>query len=809
MQTVRNRQTNIFSAHNILRISAIFVALFVLDGASVIINAQEYAKEFAGRVRDINGGVVVGANVEIKSQDVQFKRVATTNEQGEFTFEKLPKGVYQITVSVNNFNEQVQIINIGATRNFECVLQPQSIAAYVSVISNYLAGTPESLARTAGSIETINKETLENARVFNFSEALRKVSGVNIRDEEGFGLRPNIGIRGTNPTRSTKILLLEDGIPLAYAPYGDNASYYHPPIERFESVEVLKGAGQIEYGPVTVAGVVNYITSNPSEKPNFSLKLIGGNRDYFNGSAGFSGTFGRTGVLLNYTRKQGAGARENIRSGLNDFSSKIVQTFDDKNVLTFKYSHYNEDSRLTYTGLTEAEFAANPRGNQFRNDSFNLFREGLSLSHTIAFTPKASLTTNAYTSYFSRDWWRQSSNSNERPNRLGSDPDCRGLQDLDTTCGNQGRLRDYRIYGVEPRFNLHFSLGNIRSDLNVGFRAHYENQDRRQRNGDLPNSRDGVLVESNIRQNSAYSGFVQNRFIWKNFSLTPGIRIENIKFKRTNRLNNTNGKPTLTQVIPGIGATLNLFKNTTFFAGAHRGFAPPATSDIITNNGGVVDLQPELSWNYEIGVRTRPINGLSLESTFFRTDYENQVVPASLAGGIGAILTNGGQTLHQGFELSAQIDSTNLFKTSYNVYFRTAYTFLESAEFRGVRFSQIPGFTNVSVAENRLPYAPKNLLTSSIGYAYRNFDAFIESNYIGKQFSDDLNTVNPSVNGQRGAIQAQTYWNATANYRVEKWKTVLFVTAKNIFDRTFVVDRSRGILTSSPRLLQTGVKISF
>ncbi len=92
--------------------------------------------------------------------------------------------------------------------------------------------------------------------MFNFSEALRKVSGVNVRDEEGFGLRPNIGIRGTNPTRSTKILLLEDGVPLAYAPYGDNASYYHPPVERFESIEILKGAGQIEYGPVTVAGAL-------------------------------------------------------------------------------------------------------------------------------------------------------------------------------------------------------------------------------------------------------------------------------------------------------------------------------------------------------------------------------------------------------------------------------------------------------------------------------------------------------------------------------------------------------------------------
>ncbi len=150
----------------------------------------------------------------------------------------------------------------------------------------------------------------------------------------------------------------------------------------------------------------------------------------------------------------------------------------------------------------------------------------------MVFTPKASLTTNAYTSYFSRDWWRQSSNSNERPNRLGSDADCRGLQDLDTTCGIQGRLRDYRIYGIEPRFNLQFDLGNVRNDLIVGFRAHYENQDRRQKNGDLPTSRDGVLVESNVRRNLAMSGFVQNRFVWKDFSFTPGVSEKFFHIKR-------------------------------------------------------------------------------------------------------------------------------------------------------------------------------------------------------------------------------------------------------------------------------------
>ncbi len=102
-----------------------------------------------------------------------------------------------------------------------------------------IIGTPEALERIPGSGAILDKQTLETSRVFTTNEALRKLPGINVRDEEGFGLRPNIGIRGLNPTRSTKITLLEDGVPLSYAPYGDNASYYHPPIERYQRIEVM------------------------------------------------------------------------------------------------------------------------------------------------------------------------------------------------------------------------------------------------------------------------------------------------------------------------------------------------------------------------------------------------------------------------------------------------------------------------------------------------------------------------------------------------------------------------------------------
>lgn len=789
--------------------SRIFLWAIIITGIfNINIDAQtNESRGLSGKVLDQTGAVVVGAEVTAKLEQINYQRNLQTDGNGQFAFLNLPAGNYQITVSAKGFGRETKTAPSGTT--VEIILVPENVAEVVSITSNYLAGTSEALEQTPGSLQIIDRATLENARVFDFSEALRKVSGVNVRDEEGFGLRPNIGIRGTNPTRTTKVLLLEDGIPLSYAPYGDNASYYHPPVERFDSIEVLKGSGQIGYGPVTVAGVINYLTPNPPEKPTFSLKLIGGNRDFFNGNANFGTTFGKTGFFVNFNRKQGEGARENVRSGLNDLSAKVVQRLDDRNILTFKYSHFNEDSRLTYSGLTEAEFAANPRGNPFRNDSTNFFREGFSAMHTAVLSTKSSLTTKAYTSYFSRDWWRQSSNSAQRPNRLSVDPDCRSMADLYTNCGIEGRLRDYRVYGIEPRFDWQFNTGRVRNDFSLGFRYHYENQDRRQLNGDLPNSRDGVLAESNIRRNTAVSGFLQNRFIFGNLAITPGVRVEKINFKRINRLNGASGETDLTQVIPGIGVAYNIKEKTTVFAGVHRGFAPPRTEDIISNSGGVVELDAELSWNYEVGLRSRIINGINLEATFFRNDYENQIVPASVAGGTGAVFTNGGRTLHQGIEFAGHFDSANVFNTSYNIYFRNSYTFLGTAEFRGIRNSSIGGFTNVSVSGNRLPYAPKSLLNTVVGVAYKNFDGFLENNYLGRQYSDDLNRINPPANGQGGLIPSQTYFNATANYKVEKWKTTFFVTAKNIFDRTFIVDRSRGILPSSPRLLQAGLKLNL
>lgn len=786
-------------------VTAPFLGLAVAAGLLQAAPEALHGARLTGRVLDPSGAAVPRAAVKLTLRATGGEWSQASDAQGTFGFENLGAGEYWLRVAAPGFADRNRSVLLRPGEHAELViwLEPATLRQEVFVYGNRVAAAVQEIP---GSLEILDPATLTQSRPFNVDEALRRVPGVFVRpNEEGFGLRPHIGIRGLNPTRSSKVLLLEDGIPLTYAPYGDNASYYHPPIDRFESIEVVKGAGQILYGPATIGGVINYLTPSIPDRPAGELLLTGGNRDFLNGHLRYGRTWGRTGFLADLTRKQGEGGRDNTRVGYSDFNVKTSTAWDANRLMTLKFNYYRERSQVTYSGLTEDEFRANPRQNPFLYDRFAPDRIGASLSYAQSLTPRLAFTANLYGSHFNRDWWRQSSSSSQRPNRRG-DPGCAGMADLLLSCGNEGRLRGYYSWGIDPRFRFSHRFLGLANEADFGARAHFEDQDRQQKNGPLPWSRDGRLVEDNKRRTQAYSAFWQSRLSRGRFGFTPGLRLEHVRYYRNNRLNGAVGRTELTELIPGLGMSFTQGE-LTLFAGVHRGFAPPRAEDVISNAGGTVDLDPELSWNYELGARWRPARRFSLEATAFRMDYENQIIPASVAGGIGATLTSAGRTLHEGLEWSGRWEMPRWLGARHGFSLRTAYTWLPVARFAGTRYSSVPGFAKVSVQGNRLPYAPRHLFSGSLVYTHAGgMNLLLEGAAVSRQFGDDLNTVEPTPDGQRGLLPGHVFWNVTLNCPLEGRRTTLFLTVKNVFDRLVIVDRTRGILPSAPRLVQFGLR---
>lgn len=719
------------------------------------------------------------------------------------------------------------------------VVDLPSVQEVIKLPTIEVIGSEQELKEIPGSGFIIPQETLYKNHVFTTSEALRKVPGVNVRDEEGFGLRPNIGIRGQNPSRSTKTLLLEDGLPLSYAPYGDNASYYHPPVDRFERIEVLKGAGQILFGPQTSSGIINYITPTPPVKPQGFLGFTGGSRDYYNVHANYGGTWNRVGGLLDYIHRQSDGSRDNTHFDVNDVNLKGLFDINERNALILRGNYYGEDSQVGYTGISEAELRNfGIRYNPFKNDEFDADRWGTSATHELYLNDDLTLTTSFYWTHFSRDWWRQSSRTTDTQcdatlvnGRTFSEARQAGLAvDLDACNSVQGRLRDYYTWGVEPRLHAAYSFFGIPSELDLGFRAHYEEQVRVQENGASPTARGGTRTEDNERFADAYAGFIQNRFILGQWTVTPGVRVESVDFERRNLLpgSEAQGESDVTEPLPAFGITYNPVDAATVFFGFHRGFTPPRVEDTISNQGNSVDVEPEKSWNYELGVRTRPWTGVQVDATLFRNDFSSNTVVGSVAGGDLPLAQ--GEALYQGTELFGRLDMGELLSSPHNFYAQIAWTWLGDADqespfvcplingavststnAQGVPFCDPVTRELLGSGDGkRVPYAPEHLITATVGYSHPiGFDINLETVFVDSQFSDFPNSVSPDPSGMTGEIEDYTIVNLATTYRVKPLNMDVFAAVKNLFDNEYIADRTRGIVPGTPQLVQAGLRIYF
>ncbi len=685
--------------------------------------------------------------------------------------------------------------------------------------------------RFAGAVNLVTASELRATRPLSGNEALKLVPGVHVQEEEGMGFRANIGIRGLDPDRSRTLLVLEDGVPVALAPYGEPEMYYTPPIDRMERVELVKGSGSILFGPQTVGGVLNYVTADPPVQPSGRMELIGGSGSFGMGKLSYGGTWDGTGFIIGALRRQASDLR-GLRFEQTDVTGKFSLELGPADAVGVKLGVYDESSNSTYVGLTDSLFRADPTLYPGQDDELRIRRYSASLAHERNFRPGRALRTVAYAYQTSRNWSRQDYSYSPSGNAI----------EFRNSTGN--RDRSFEVAGLEPRLRLEHDWGEFEG----GVRAHYELANDRHVNGSTATARTGVVRDDETRTGYALAAFGQQRFdLTDRWRVTPGLRFEYFSYSRhivrtrvrrevVDGEGNVTGttrviedvdlrsRDDLVAVIPGIGVSWLASGGVTLFAGAHRGFSPPRIKDALVYSDPVMppDQQPgdpvsleldaEKSWNLELGGRTRPLPGVSLDAALFYLDFSNQIVEPSLSAGTvsEARLANQGATRHRGFEAALGVDWGMLARSGASFRTDLRYTYAD-AEFSRDRFVRNAAGDTVNVEGNRLPYAPRH--TVALGATLTLPDELtikVDGSRVGEQYADNFETREGMPNGRNGVIPAYTVVNASGTYRIPHTRFTAIASVKNLLDSTYMASRRpEGIKPGVPRLVQVGVEWEF
>ena len=674
-------------------------------------------------------------------------------------------------------------------------------------------------------------------------ELLEFIPGINGYADDGFGnSRLSIGIRGLNPRRSARVLILEDGVPIQPAVYIYPNAYYNPPSDRIDAVEVIKGSAALRFGPQTMGGVINYTTRKPDGTRDLTNQVTVGNNGYYSAFSEWRG-LGNENIASDFQLlyKHGDGFRDNNTFDQVNGTVKTLFRLNQKKTLYLKANGNFENSNATYTGLTEYSFRTDPNFNPKSDDNFKILRTSLDLIYTNKISTNLISNTTVYTSVFDRRWWRENDVFVRASAFLKGDltpvPHYQtgDLVRIGGGAGNFGILRTFYVGGVEQNYIFKHSLAGSQGHAEMGARVHWERFIDDRKIGDTPDARDGVYYtgnpddpedpvnivgQSHHYETTALALYLKEQREWDRLTVTPGVRFEVFKQERVDRLYGAILADKVSAVLlPGIGANYQL-GHFNLFGGIHRGYTAPSSGALkITQFGenvevGGLDLEAEKSWNMEVGFRSwRP--GLTLEVAGFLVKISDIV-----AVGRGTAFRNLGKADTYGLETALGFGVSRLVPLLPDV--NLSYTYLQTEIKSGiVKSATIAGNVDVNIAGNELPYAPRHTLT--VGLAKQIGDSLrmrADMRFVDEVFTDFENLKRTYNRGDTGPIPSYTIVSASVDYKVfNQWK--VFVTGKNLFDKVYIGSRlhsnagqpeaslSSGILIGPRRQILAGIKHEF
>jgi Fe(3+) dicitrate transport protein len=718
-------------------------------------------------------------------------------------------------------------INIKVLNSF-AFLALFSLSAYAEMEMNTvetvtIVGSQEDVA---GSATVLSNEDLAKLVDTDIHKILSAVPGVYVRTEDGYGLRPNISIRGTAPDRSGKVTLMEDGVLIAPAPYTSASAYYFPTTGRIHAVEVLKGPAAITQGPSTIGGAINMIsTPIPEANGGFVTQELG--------SDGLSRTHATYGVN-NGTLSGLVEIHENSVDGFDsimnmggdtgfdksDFLAKLRYT-SGVHELTFKMLDIDETSNQTYVGLTQASFENNPRkryGMSFY-DVMNNDGEQTSFAYVgdyKAFTLTATMWSNDY----HRDWFKVDKANNTKAHGVedgideviaaanAGDANAQAILDGDlaVTVKLKHNNRFYTNEGMQ--FNLSKEIGN--NAITFGYRDMEDSESRLQSYECTDQAAGGSLSalvscstgftgsNNRLRTTTATSWFIQDTITMGALAVTIGHRSE--EFDKV-EMRWDDGVPTRTMpnssypknssgdyTTTGFGATYDMNENLKLVAGFHQGMSPVFGGDA------------EQADNMELGFRYNK-DVTALEVMYFASDYANLVGECKNSSGgdcEAGDTFSGGEVDVSGFEVTASTVIDGPDSISYPMaltYAKTSSEFLSSFD---------SDYFGTVAAGDDVPYLPASQLAAVVGFVT---DTGLSGDMRLVKYGSTCSTA------QCGAfenIESYTFIDLSLRQKLSENMSI-YTVVENITDDVDIVSRApkNGARSQKPKSMKVGFTYNF
>jgi Fe(3+) dicitrate transport protein len=674
----------------------------------------------------------------------------------------------------------------------------------------------------AGSAQIISNEELERHESNDLHRVLDGVPGVYVREEDGFGLRPNIGLRGVSSDRSSKVTLMEDGVLFGPAPYSAPAAYYTPLITRMVAVEVFKGPSAIRFGPQTIGGALNFKTRDVPEQTLGDVDISVGSFGSLK-LHGVAGTGDDTfGVLVEGVHLQSQGFKVldtlgNTGFDKNELMTKARFQFGAvaKQSLELKLGFSNETSNESYVGLTREDFADSPyrRYGVSAGDQMNWWRTQGTLKHQLKFK-KFDLETTLYRHDFDRTWNRLDSFANGPGldevlrNPAGRNALFAGLlngSESSTSADEQlvvaHNHRTFVSQGIASVAHLSVKTLALEHEFEMGLRIHHDEIERDhvgEQFAVLAGSLGSTVKQFPLVRNNAFTRslafHVLDAISWGPLLVAPGLRIEAADSTMVDRLSASTSEQTTLVPLLGLGALYAFEFGGTVFAGVHQGFSALAP-------GQPPDTKPETALNSELGLRFARF-GLKAEVTGFWSEYQNITSECTASSGcVGDGLNqqfNGGAARTLGLEMA--LSARRKFGRSFSLALDASFT-LTNSNFLSSFRSLNPSWGNVR-AGDAVPYVPAGQGTLRLRGNVGIFELSTGAHYVSE--------LREQAGQGETDLKVPARWVLDADASAAVGAGRFYVNATNILNQAaLVATRPFGARPQAPFMLQVGFKYLF